>query len=76
MKTRLILRPGSKGTRKLLVQYGRRLVCVRYRYDPRRQRRFKTADLIVEESHWEPKSPRPGTSASLRTRDEEATGGW
>ena len=38
------------------AQYGDRLVCVRYRYDERRQKRFKTVELIVEESDWAPQT--------------------
>ena len=71
MKTRLILRPGSRGTRKLLAQYGKRLVCVRYRYDERLKRRYKTVELIVDEIPWEPKPPRPGTTVSVRIRYDE-----
>lgn len=48
--------PGQRGTKKLLTQYGKKLVCVRYRYDEIRKKRFKTVELIVEESGWEPKS--------------------
>ena len=73
MKTRLILRPGSRGTRKLLAQYGKRLVCVRYRYDERLKRRYKTVELIVGTIVWEPKPPRPGTKINVRieyTEDE------
>jgi hypothetical protein len=71
MKTRLILRPGSRGTRKLLAQHGKRLVCVRYRYDERLKRRYKTVELIVDEIAWEPKPPRPGTLVSVRIQFEE-----
>lgn len=71
MKTRLILQPGSRGTRKLLAQYGKRLVCVRYRYDERLKRRYKTVELIVDEIAWQPKPPRPGTKVSVRVRFEE-----
>jgi hypothetical protein len=46
------LKPGQPGTKRLLAQYGERLVCVRYRYDPCRQRRFKTVELVVEEEAW------------------------
>jgi hypothetical protein len=28
-----LMKPGQKGTRKLVELYGSRLVCVRYRYD-------------------------------------------
>ncbi len=54
MRTRLTLRPGQRGTKKLLAQYGDRLVCVRYRYDGTKKKRFKTVELIVEEIDWEP----------------------
>lgn len=66
MKTKLILKPGRRGTRKLLAQYGKRLVCVRYRYDERLKRRYKTVELIVDEIAWDPKPPRAGTRVSVR----------
>jgi hypothetical protein len=66
MKTRLILRPGSRGTRKLLAQHGQRLVCVRYRYDERLKRRDKTVELIIDSIYWEPKPPRPSTKVNVR----------
>ncbi len=40
----------SGGTKKLLAQYGKRLVCVRYRYDEERRERYKTVELIVDET--------------------------
>lgn len=52
MRTRLMLRPGQRGTRKLLRIHGDRLVCVRYRYDDRTGRRIKTVELIVDEAPW------------------------
>jgi hypothetical protein len=36
METRLTLRPGMPGTKKLVARYGDRLVCVRYLYDETR----------------------------------------
>ena len=33
-------------------------LCVRYRYDETRRRRWKTVELIVEESDWEPATSR------------------
>ena len=54
MKTRLKLKAGQKGTKKLVAQYGERLICVRYRYDEKRKKRLKTVELIVEEIDWEP----------------------
>src|SRR5664280_1830410 len=38
------LKPGRKGTRKLLREFGPRLVCVRYRYDERKRTRTKTVE--------------------------------
>lgn len=52
MKTRLTLRPGQRGTKRLLAEHGDRLVCVRYRYDEERGVRVKTVELVVEESPW------------------------
>lgn len=57
MQTRLSLRPGDVGTRRLCKVYGEQLVCVRYRYDPEKRKRFKTIELIVEESAWKPPIP-------------------
>jgi hypothetical protein len=71
MKTKLVLAPGSRGTRKLLAEHGKRLVCVRYRYDERLKRRWKTVELIVDEIFWEPKPPRADLKVVIRTRHEE-----
>lgn len=54
MKTRLTLKPGQNGTKKLLDCYGDRLVCVRYRYDVQERKRYKTVELIVDAADWEP----------------------
>lgn len=54
MTTRLKLKPGQKGTKKLLEKYGDSLVCVRYRYDETSGTRFKTVELIVEKTAWNP----------------------
>ncbi len=56
MRTRLKLKPGQRGTKKLQAMYGDRLVCVRYRYDPDTGRRFKTIEIIVEEKEWTPRN--------------------
>jgi len=55
METRLTLRPGQNGTRKLTERFGKRLVCVRYRYDGILRRRYTTVELIVAESAWIPR---------------------
>ena len=87
MRTRLHLRPGQKGTKQLLAQHGDRLVCVRYRYDAQRRKRFKTVELIVAERDWKPPAPRVADDAivavrvgyaevEVRQRVKEAGGTW
>jgi hypothetical protein len=51
-RVRLHLKPGQKGTKQLLAQYGDRLICVRYRYDPARKKRFETVELVAAERDW------------------------
>ncbi len=51
---RTTLRPGQKGTRELLKSYGHQLVCVRYRYDRERGKRYKTVELIIDVQDWLP----------------------
>jgi hypothetical protein len=50
MQARQTLSPGQKGTKKFLERYGKQLICVRYRYDDQRRKRFTTIEIIVEES--------------------------
>ena len=38
----------------MLAEYGERLLCVRYREDRQRKKRYKTVELIVEQADWEP----------------------
>lgn len=59
MQTRLTIKSGQKGTKRLIAEHGDRLVCVRYRYDAQKKRRYKTVELIVEEMPWTPKPKRP-----------------
>ncbi len=67
MITQSTLKPGQRGTKQLADLYGDRLVCVRYRYDPRAGKRYKTVELIVEEGHWSPPSNRkPGQPVYVR----------
>lgn len=54
MRIGLNIKPGRSGTKKLVAMYGERLVCVRYRYDEERKKRYKTVELIIEEVAWEP----------------------
>lgn len=68
LRTRLTLRPGQPGTRKLVEEYGSRVVCVRYRYDPARKKRYKTVELIVEEVDWLPRPRRPAATDIVHIR--------
>ena len=54
MKTRVNLKPGQKGTKRLVEQYGDALICVRYRYDAKARKQYKTVEIIVSESEWTP----------------------
>jgi hypothetical protein len=66
MQSRSKLKPGQKGTKKLVELYGSRLVCVRYRYDEGSQKRFKTAEIIVDEVPWMPKPPKEPVIVDLQ----------
>lgn len=57
MKTRLILKPGQRGTKRLAEKYGDDLLCVRFRYDAKRRQRLKTVELVVERTPWSPPKP-------------------
>ena len=85
-RVRLHLKPGQKGTKQLLAQYGDRLICVRYRYDAQRKKRFKTVELLVAERDWEPR-PRFAddqivglrvafADVAVRDRVKQAGGTW
>ncbi len=65
METRTTLRPGQKGTRKLVARFGARLVCVRYLYDAEAGRRYTTVELVVSSGPWCPRPRQP------RLRDDE-----
>ncbi len=54
MSARVTLIPGRNGTKKLLRQYGDRLLRVRYRYDSTTGRRQTTVELLVEDVPWTP----------------------
>ncbi len=60
MRTGSKLRPGQRGTKKLLAQYGERLVAVRYWYDEEKEIRYKTIEIIVEEGCWDASASVPG----------------
>ncbi|MFN0111700.1 MAG: hypothetical protein ACKVZH_22820 [Blastocatellia bacterium] len=71
MQARSKLKPGQKGTLKLVELYGSRLVCVRYRYDEQSRKRFKTVELIVEESPWSPPPIKPDKLVGVRVELNE-----
>lgn len=58
MKTRLILKPGQRGTKSLAKEYGDALLCVRFRYDAELRQRLKTVELVIERKEWAPPLPR------------------
>lgn len=65
METRLTLRPGQNGTKKLVERFGERLVRVRYLYDASTGRRLKTVELIISSAPWRPRA------RAARRRDDE-----
>lgn len=66
MRTRLVLKPGQRGTIKLVAEYGDRLICVRYRDDDKRRRRLKTIELIVKETALPNEEPAADELVYLR----------
>jgi hypothetical protein len=85
--TRLKLKPGQKGTKKLLAKHGDALFCVRYRYDEVSCTRLKTVELIVERTTWRPPARKFGdndlvpvrigyTEKSLMESAKAAKGRW
>lgn len=69
MIVRTVRMPGQKGTRRLVKEYGNKLVCVRYRYDYEQGMRYKTAEIIVAEATWQPPTQEPplGQNAEIKT---------
>jgi hypothetical protein len=60
METRLTLRPGMPGTKKLVARFGERLVCVRYLYDP------ETAPADGGTTWWECRSVSTNATSAVR----------
>jgi hypothetical protein len=58
MRVRQTVTPPGPGTVGLLAEYGPRLLCVRYRYDAQKKRRYKTAEIIVDEVYWQPRKKK------------------
>ena len=70
MRIGLSLKPGQGGTKRLLAQYSERLICVRYRYDEKRNKRLKTVELVIEESDWRPQRRAIGPDEIIGVRVE------
>lgn len=64
VKIRLSLKPGQRGTKTLTEQYGKDLVCIRFRYDAKTRQRLKTVELIIERMPWSP-PPSPYSAETL-----------
>jgi hypothetical protein len=52
MEVKVTLKPGQNGTKHLVEHYGDQLICVRYRYDKVKRKRYKTVELIIDEQAW------------------------
>jgi hypothetical protein len=92
MQVTKTLRPGDRGTSRLLRRYGDRLVCVRYRFDSHRRKNLTTVELVVDErdalgGYRALYKPKPGPKqrvlvridfleADLRARVKAAGGQW
>ena len=72
MKTRLILKPGQPGTKRLVEKYGDALLCVRFKYDAESRQRLKTVELIVEKIEWAPPPSRYAVDTLVPLRIEVA----
>lgn len=68
MKTRLTLKPGQEGTKRLMEKYGDALLCVRFRYDEKTGKRLKTVELIEETTEWTPPPQRYASDALVPLR--------
>ena len=64
------LKPGQPRTKRLVGQYGERLLCVRYRYDAELRKRYKTVELIIEEGNWMPPM-RPEQMVAVRVDNQD-----
>jgi hypothetical protein len=72
MRTRLILKPGQPGTKRLVEKYGDSLLCVRFKYDAESRQRLKTVELIVERTDWTPPPSRYTVDTLVPLRIEVA----
>ncbi len=68
MRVRLTLKPGQPGTKGPLARYGKRLVCVRYRYDEQTHQQVKTVELIESRKNWEADDASRGSESMMAVR--------
>jgi hypothetical protein len=75
LNTRRTLWPGDHGTKKIVEQFGKDLICVRYRYYSARRKRYKTIELIYETHEWNPDNSRihPNKIVFIKVRPDEIT---
>jgi predicted aminopeptidase len=66
-----VIRPGSRGTKKWVATYGDNLVCIRYRYDEKRGKRYTTAEIIVDEAIWVSPKTKPQKRVNIRIEWKE-----
>jgi hypothetical protein len=81
MQIRLTRKPGQKGTKQLKLKYGDALVSVRYRYDEKKRKKYKTVELIVDEHEWMPNDTPvyvkiAWVETELRIKIKQAGGRW
>ncbi len=81
------LTAGMPGTKKLVEEFGDKLICVRYKYDAGKKTKYKTVELIVDQGFWDPdesigKKSRKVfvkinySETELRTKIKAAGGRW
>jgi len=64
------LKPGQKGTKKLMEKYGEKLLNVRYVYDSEKHIMMKTVELIVEQKPWQPNQNKIPYNKNVHLRVE------
>jgi hypothetical protein len=70
MTARVKLKPGQRGTKNLVAEYGDALFCMRYRYDTLTRTRLKTVELIIDRKPWTPSPPKCKDNALVPVRIE------
>ncbi len=82
MRTTKTLKPGQKGTKELLTQFGPSLLLVRYRYDEEHRENLKTVELVVQrrsrdrEAECRRSRPADGRCDGASTRRVALRVGW